>query len=403
MLKATYSVLWISLLSVLFSCAGGSQDSDGLPSIKLAEAYADSETPLASDYFQSIEYIRVETSDATLAMRMDAAYILSDTTLLVEAFRKIIVVDRRSGNLVKEIGHYGDDPNAYRATLRFYGVDETKPITYTMGLKDDFAEYSLVTGQKVGSVKKPRPDDFKPFESEMILGAFTRIDDTTFIGFTKNYNGKQKTRLVIFKPDGQIVKTYPNYLSYVDDPDKYVSWGNDEAAFFKNQDKLFFKEYFNDTVYQVDTEKMEPVYHFDLSLKSPPYSDRETMDLEERKNYMFVKKPVDTEQLLFFQVSHRDQLFVGVYDKAEKETRLSRIEENGVIERHGIQNDIHDFIPIYPTTLQNGLVVGLTPAEEAYAWFKNNPDKIASLPISLQQLKNIEPEDNPIVTIARLK
>ena len=369
----------------------------------MADAYADSQTPLASDYFESIEYVKVETSDATLARFMDAAYLLSDTTLLVEAFRKILIIDRATGELIKEIGHYGEDPNAYRATLRYYGVDETRPSTYALGLKDDFAEYSLVSGQQIGSLKKPRPDDYKPFESEIILGAFTRLNEDHFIGYTKNYNGKQKTRLVIFKEDGSMVKTFPNYLSYVDNPDKYVSLGNDEGTFFKNNGKIYFKEFFNDTTYHVGMENMEAVYRFDLGVKSPPYADRESMTADDRKEYMFVKKLVDTDRSLFFQVGYKNELFAGVFNKESELTQLSRIEENGVTERHGIQNDVHDFIPIYPTTLHRGQLIGITPAEEAYAWFKSNPDKIASLPDHLQRFKEIEPEDNPIITIARLK
>ena len=398
-----YRFLLIFILAWLaFSCTEEKEEG-GLLTIDVVAAFDSPARPKSSDFFNNIEYVRVETSEQTIARSMDAAYIFNDSLLLVEGFRKIALFERATGKFVREIGHYGQDPNAYRATLKYYGIDSRNNSTFTMGLKDNFAEYSLMSGEIIGDVKKPRPDDYKPSESEMILGSFTRLDDEHFIGFTKNFNGKQKTRLVIFKRNGDIIKTYPNFLSYVDDPGMFVSLGPQEGSFFKNQGTVFFKEYFNDTTYRVGLDEFTPVYTFGLGKKSPPYAQRESLSYEERMEYMFIRNILDVGEYLFFQVSFRNEQYAAVYVKASGKTSVAQSDPPLAEGRHGIENDLDGFVSIYPTAVYDNLVVGVTPAEEAHAWFKNNPDKISSLPAQLQAFRDIGPEDNPIVTIARLK
>jgi hypothetical protein len=389
-------------LGILFSCEPDGDLNDGLSSIKVFDAYQDRSGIFASEFFKDFQYVRLETSKESLSRDLVAAYPLGDSALLVQGFRRNMVFSAKTGEYIRDIGHFGEDPNGYRTTLSYYGVDEYRPTTFASGWKDNFTEYSISSGLIVDQVKKPKPDEYIPFESELILGSFARLDSINFIGYAKNFNGSQKIRLVVFKRDGEIVKTFPNYLSFVDIPGRYVSLGHGEGRFFKNAGEVYFKEYYNDTTYQVSLGEMIPVHKFELGQYSPPYSEKEAQRVADRKEFMFIKDILRTSEHLFFYLEFRDISYLGVFDFKDQSTRVSNLEHKDIESRHGLENDIDGFIPLYPTTVQGDMMISITPAEEVYYWFQNNPDKIASLPPELQVFRDIHPEDNPIITIARV-
>ena len=41
-----------------------------------------------------------------------------------------------------------------------------------------------------------------------------RINDSTYLGYTKNHTGNFSTKIVVFNSKGEIIKRFPNYNSF---------------------------------------------------------------------------------------------------------------------------------------------------------------------------------------------
>ena len=370
--------LLVFFIFIIFQCCESNDRTEiSLVSIDVVKAFEDKHEILSSSLFESFEYVKLEYSESTLIKNIKRVDILGDTALLIKGFRRISIFDKSDGRYVKDIGHYGSDPNGYSNSLNYSGVNHGNTSTYATGWKDNFLEYSLKNNQIVNTIFKPVIDDAVPFESEMAIASFTKMDDSHFLGYVLNYSGNEKFRLVIFKQDGEIVKTYPNHLTFQNT--SKIVYSNIEGSFYKFDNATYFKEYYNDTLYRVTLEKMSPVLKFDLGKNSPPYAEKESMKMDGKVNYMFIKNILETEKELFFQIDFKKEFFFATHNKEKGLTKVSHLEIYKGQNKHGIINDLDDFIPFFPMSIYKDSILGLVSAEDVYYWFMNNPEKISSL------------------------
>jgi hypothetical protein len=86
-------------------------------------------------------------------------------------------------------------------------------------------------------------------------------------------------------------------------------------------------------------------------------------------------------------------MFNAVFDKQTGKTTVNHYDK-------GIEYDITHILPLQPYTVSSsGEYVGLVSAIEINEWFEKNAPK--SLPKEIQQLKNMDLEDNPVLVIIR--
>ncbi len=388
---------------VLVSCSGkpNSDSPDSPMVVDVEAALGKTGNIYASSFIERFEYIPLEYSDKTLIQALKKPLIINDTTILLIGFRRITLFDRSTGSYIKDIGHYGNDPGGYRNTISDLVYNAENSSVYANGWKSEYLEYSIESGQIIGKIKKPTNLSNLDLDAEIYIREMAKISPDTFVGFKSNSSGDYPYRLMVFNKSGEISKLFKNHQSFIY-KGRVTRYAKD-GQFHHYNNQLFFKELFNDTLYMVNQDTLVARYLFELGDKSPPYARRAMLDYEtERPKFAFLTDFIETDEALIFTTSYGNINRISLYDKKQNETIISS-SDNGYELSKGMINDLDNFIPFHPTELQGNYMLGLTTAEEVSIWFENNADKVASLPASLQKLKDIDPEGNPIVMIGRMK
>jgi hypothetical protein len=404
-IHSTFSFLAIFLvLLTSYSCSDEKELETGLTTINLVDAYSNAAPVNLSDFASDIEYIRLETSENTFYKSIYLKSTLGDSMILMKSTDRISLFDRKTGTYLKDIGHKGDDPEGFSSALYALGVNVKNKTVYARGKRFDLYEYSLGDGLLVNTIPGPEVEELDKaltsisFMDISLITSQGIIDDELGVGYFMNIKGNEPYKLVVYDFNGEVLKIYPNHQSY----EKRKNGISIESADFHNYNNaLFFKENFNDTVFNVGADTLKPALLYELGEYSPPYREQENLG-EKRSEYMFPYKTLQSSDFVFYNVSFKEKLAYGYYNRKTKEAFLS--DPSTSDKKTGYTNDIDNFVSFYPTSInEKGEMMGLITAEEVYEWFQNNPDRIASLPENLQALQNIEPEDNPVVMIAKLK
>ncbi|KYG83285.1 6-bladed beta-propeller [Roseivirga echinicomitans] len=387
------------------SCSNEKEIETGLTTINLVEAYNNPALINMSDFASEIEYISLETSEETFYRWVRLNSTLGDSIILMKSSDRISLFDRKTGAYLRDIGYRGDDPEGFTNARTELGVNAKNKTVYAKGKRFDLYEYSLDEGLLINKIPGPK---IEALEATLNSGSFTDVSlitsygiikDGLIAGYFMNMKGDEPYKLVVYDINGEILNLYPNYLSY---EKQGISIRIEYTDFHNYNDGLFFKENFNDTVFNVGVDTLKPVLLYDLGEYSPPYAEQESMSIEQRKEYMFVRNTLQSPDFVFYNVSFKEKEAYGYYNRKTKEAKLSDPSTSN--SKTGYTNDIDNFVSFYPTSINEaGEMMGLITAEEVYEWFQNNPDKIASLPENLQALQNIEPEDNPVIMIVKLK
>lgn len=405
-IHSAFSFLAIFLvLLTSYSCGDEKELETGLTTINLVNAYNNAAPVNMSDFASDIEYIRLETSEEVFYRFIYLKTTLGDSAILMKSNDRISLFDRETGAYIRDIGHKGDDPEGFSNAMSSLGINSSNKTVYAKGKRFDLYEYSLDKGLLVNTISGPKMDELK---SSFSVGS---IMDATFItsqgilqdkfavGYFMNIKGNEPLRLVVYDFNGEVLKIHPNHQSY----EKNKNAIRIESSDFHNYNNaLFFKENFNDTVFNVGIDTLMPALLYELGGFSPPYAEQESMSREKRNEYMIIYTTLQSPDFVFYNVAFKEKQAYGYYNRKTKEAFLS--DPSTSDKKTGYTNDIDNFVSFYPTSInEEGEMMGLITAEEVYEWFQNNPDKIASLPENLQALQNIEPEDNPVVMIAKLK
>lgn len=396
-LKPSSHIIFAFIFCSLFittSCGnnelGNSTSGKDLKVLDLVEAYDNRDEVPLSLFANSIEYIPLETNKESLIGR-GPIFQLAKEQIILSASNHVLVFSREDGRFIKEIGSRGEGPDEYRVIARYFR--ENASITYVKSNKYNFG--LNIEGEIVDRIHAP-------YEDSVLVMNFVHLTDSTFIGFHGNYNCNQKYKLIFFKANGEITKTIENQFDCeLKNPDSFHFLGR-EGQFPKYRDKVWFKESFNDTLFQVHNDYLAPKAVMNLGSKGIAYKDRINLSSAESQFDYFKVQILDiTENQLFFQLSTQGQTFNGIYNFETEEILLSDI---GRTEMHGFVNDLDNFLPFVPQyATDNNQLVGYIEAPDVLAWFKENPEKAAQLPDNLKKLGEVKSDDNPVVMIVNLK
>lgn len=378
------------VLSTLLGCAKenskGQNLRSGLFRINLAEAInSRSEPPVLSSYFSKIEYIQLETSENALVKGNARVYATSEYIYTV-AFRQILQFNRSTGRFIKEIGHYGDDPEGYLATL-----PDVPPIE----------ENSLVvlTGKYVKQIDAE--NNITGIAARVpFLQGFASLDSGLFVGYISNFDCKQEHRLVIYSKDGDIVKKFINHQNCDKLKNENFVFDFSEGDLYNKDSEVFFKETYNDTIFKVTKDSLIKHAYFDLGRFSIPYKDKLNLSTKEVWDKVSIYGVFESENYIFFNYKLKNSRNFAVYDK---HNQITFVPDDLEIE-NGIKDDFNNFIEFKPFYAnKNNEVVGLVQPIDVLDWFEKNKNLMKDLPLELRNLEKIRFDDNPIVAIATLR
>jgi hypothetical protein len=292
--------------------------------------------------------------------------------------------DRKSGKFIRQIGHYGRDPEGYNSTQGFYNAF-SESFCF-LGWNNNLIKYSS-EGKQIASV--PIPNYNNSFSNTFLPEKYTYLNENVIVCNILNINGIQNTLLLIFDEKGKEIMTVPN--NYRTKEHKPVI-NTEEVNFFHNSGRLFFNEIFNDTIFWINTSKAEPY----IIYKRDKYRvTRENRSLPTEK--IWIKDFFEYGKFIFFKFFGRSyNTYFAVYNK--ETLKLEVCESTG-----GIKNTTDSFLPFTPQELFQDKLVGLFQPKDLASWLKSNREKVKSLPQELQKLLLLKETDNPIVIISKLK
>ena len=243
---------------------------------------------------------------------------------------------------------------------------------------------------------------------------FSRI-----IGRYGNIVGDNGRALLLFNEAGELIDTVPSLLPVlpnrgVDDINSISvkKQGNagiilttfksgDASAsvagipfLWKSDNKIRYKENFNDTIYTVSGNELTPYIAFSTGKWHWGAEARtESKDNEKR---LLVGCIFETDHTVFFQCirglyTDEPETFNGIYDRKANTTRM-------YAEKEGIKDDLTGFMAFRPKACsaqgEYGMIID---AGEVMTWLEENPE--AAENEKLSALKELTDDSNPVVII----
>ncbi|MDL2277262.1 DUF4934 domain-containing protein [Parabacteroides sp. OttesenSCG-928-G07] len=411
----------LAIAFVVLSCDGDKKGNDE-NSIDVATAMLNPTELKASDYFNNVRYVALETTDESVIGANPTVQLFEDKILVTTTTSKqCFLFDKTTGKFIRSIGHVGNDPEGYSGTECF--IDEENERLFFNGWNNHYVSYSA-DGRFLERFKIP---SLKNGDEDIYPNVLYHCAGDTLVGLYGAFSGEVSNSLIYFTIAGDLlgVKRYGNEeISYKDMSDigavhihretaaenvlgnymfivakdmetksVYVMPGN--APFWHLGTETFFKGFFNDTIYQVSGTSLAPALLFDLGSYAWPYEEQ----YRDLNNRIFISRVMEAEDKVYFRFvlnpydQDRMQFYNGFYTKSSGETQIDLLDNR-------ITDDLNNFIPLHINNVSSkGEFVSLVLAENIAAWFEDNPNKTASLPDNVKALMEVDAEDNPVIVL----
>jgi len=255
MQKFSKTIISILILLVCISACTNKQKSDEqLELIDIGNAYKQPlKELLLSDVVESIDYIKLETKPGTYIGRVGDLAISKNFVVMYFHDTNRIMLFSRNGGYLNDIGEFGKGPGEYsnvdQGSLKI-SPDE-KSILFSENARELFM--FCISGEFVKSVTLPLTSDRK----------LNILDEGDIIVY--------QNRKFQDNSNGHVLLRYDNNLNLLDSM-FYSEWDKSlngrtyspDMIFINNND-LYFKQFFNDTVFRIDySGKESPAFQISL-------------------------------------------------------------------------------------------------------------------------------------------
>ncbi|WP_297902088.1 DUF4934 domain-containing protein [uncultured Parabacteroides sp.] len=413
--------LFGSLCTAMFltSCMDHEKEEASKRVIEIGKAISSPAELKASDYFDEIRYIPLETKDDCLIGSSPDIKLLDEYILVTTDNRQCFLFDKATGRFKCQVGHVGNDPGGYRSVDCL--VDELNGRLLFNGWGHDLISYDL-SGNYVGKIEVPCVQE-EAYPSNCFV-----MNRDTIVGFFQNTLGKEENRVLYFQEEGGLLALLPNesqcdpfeinsmsvwkgesavkefgpsalrgliYIEGKDPETASVMYPNNSNFWHVGKD-TYFMESFNDTIFQMKDTTLIPYLWFDCADLKWDYKDRFSVD---KSRGLFIPQILDSKRSLFALAitglydKDKRKTYCVAFDKQKGETRASLFE-------NGIKDDITGFLPIRLTAVSSsGEYGGILSMEDITKWMDKHTGR--ELPKELATLKDIDEEQNPVVVLLR--
>lgn len=390
------------------ACSGTPQrGNEELCSVDVAGAMENLTELKLSELGKDVRYVALETTDSCL-IGANPNILLLDKYIVVTSRKDCFVFDKANGRFISKVGHVGEDPEAYSYAAASY--NETNGLLYFQRAPNTLQKYD-VQGNYRGKVTIPTPPvapgDFA-FTDSLIIGHYNSIGQ-----------GYNERALLFFNEAGEQVDTVPSLFPVL--PEKQI-WdiqnisvkrlgvsavaltvfkdGNQSAAIsrhpflWKLNGEVRFKESFNDTVYTVKRNALEPSVVF--STGKWHWGAEARTDAKDNESRLLVGAVFETENNIFFQCirglyAEKPETFNGIYDRKTGTTHMYAEEE-------GLTDDLSGFMPFSPMTCSiQGEYAMLVGADKVLGWLEEHPQEAGNEKLAV--LKTLTEDSNPVVVV----
>lgn len=222
--------------------------------------------------YSDMSYVIPKTSDFNRIGSYDKV-VIEDSLIYVmdKKYTHSILCFDFSGNTIFKLSKLGHGPAEYRE-IRDFIVDVDKETLEVL----DFGgrrikKYNYKTGDYLREIRLPSFD--------VSYEAFEKLDDYYIVSHGANCGFNSQCG------DLSLVDSSFNILQTYIPVDKYLNTSNYKGSnhFFKNKDLIYFKEVYNDTIYQIDLETgiAEYKYFVDFGAIKMPLETRFSSEISD--------------------------------------------------------------------------------------------------------------------------
>lgn len=356
-----------------------------------------------SDFGTAMRYIPLETTDDCLIGQYPTLKVLRNY-IVVEADNRCLLFDKNDGRFISEIGHAGQDPEAYGSA--FSWTDGREAFLYFGRPPDKLVKYDM-KGNFCGSVTLTSPSG---------PASFFLVTDSVIVGYHSELN-RGNIALSFFDTEGILQDSLPSLLEKngipVNDIARvtvlrkgdavYGNWSMSgtviieskdgkkqmiapgAATLWQYNDAVRFKEFFTDTVYTVARGKLIPSVAFHTGKWRWPQHERTSTD--NAGGRIFIASVSESDRCVFFQCikglyADEPVAYNGLYDKNTGETRLAGCSD-------AIRDDLTDFMPLKSLTMStSGEFAALVEAGDIMEWMEEHPETAPAFPDDFDEYTN---------------
>lgn len=349
---------------------------------------------LMSEIADSIRLIPLETNDKSLIKRLMAANILQTKEYLFLPWLEKLFQFTKDGKFIRTIGRKGNGPGEF-TWISQIDVDEEKGLVYMLTTSAKINIYEMETGKFIRAMKVP---NLEASEFVMLPG-----QDTIAATFVRNNNGRRKERIYLSDLNGDTLRVFNRWdLFELNSQYSWMMSGDADRYMFRYKDNACYKEYYNDTLFTITRNTLEPRYIFQLGKYSLPmeyrfeYLDGNGKRFQELAAPYLQYDAIETDSYIFMPYSN----WAG--EKA-RENQLAIYDKNGkncfkVTGGH-IENDLLSSLPFRPmTALDSHTLIGVWNPDEIFKKAEKDPSLL-----EIEQLKGLKEDDNPVLMLVYLK
>lgn len=365
------------IFALLISSCDKTETTNDFPSIKLGRGLPKVRTQV-SDFATSVELIKLETVDKSLIDYFSYPIHIDEDYIIYYSEKNVIVFDG-NGQFLRKINHKGEGPKEYTKISSYY-FDIDKQHIYIVDL-DKIQVYTL-EGDYVKTLKT----------SFNAGGLYINGPNEFFVPYQQVYNQSDRDMLSVVDSTFKTINNFKsrNLTPALDVRQMLFYAGSPYQA----NGKVYYKEPFNDTIYQVLVHEIVPAWKIDLQGDGFTTSEGITPWEPTLKKMKIPEIGIrETSRYIFFRYYNMNQRFYSIYDKKNKSTIFhNEVLYESELSKLGVPLDmgssgLDTFWPDY-VNRNNTLVQIIRPEE-----------------LSDEQLKaiGVSEDDNPILLIAKAK
>jgi hypothetical protein len=224
----------------------------GLVSIPFAEIVNHPQEISLSSIASKVNYIPLETSTRSLVGEIIEICLTKDYIFIQHRRSPLLMQFDRNGKFIRNIGKTGKGPGEY-TLIRCFSIDEKNRIVFIQeNWRKEILQYSF-DGMYLGSLR---------YNDEFVKIAFAGKEE--FVCFKEPVRGSEKYVFNILKAD-EVLPLVKNYCFWdFQAPFEYGRFYSGRKTFYKYNDQLHLKGWYNDTIYKYNAGKVKPTIHIDL-------------------------------------------------------------------------------------------------------------------------------------------
>jgi len=377
------------------------QTQNKFSQIKYEELLKEKRTIGLSQLMTTVDYVKLETNSACMINR-GAKYLFTDSLIFVSN-RDHVLKFSRTGKFLKKIGSPGRGP----------------------GEIDRIAEMSLIPERRTVLTYYYKKLSYFSFDGKFVKSVNTGpefwlkvMEDGRYIVYDQGFRGKEEYTFRLTNEHNDTISVIKNHFKWVNNTGATFGFVSDYfQPFYNYRNKTFFKALYNDTVYFINQNNIEPYYYVNLGkYKLPdelrpeylvPLGKGELYD-DNCDKYYYCNVLEAGDNIFLESLNYKKNIHnFFLYDK-EINNGYLLVDKN--VKSTGIVNDYDGGLDFWPAGSVNDkqvfMPMNITTLKSKLEQIKSN-NKSIKFPEKNQQLIKIISQtditDNPILMIVTLK